>query len=1360
MAKFEPITRRMICRGMDVNHPVDLMPEGKFPKLINVRSYFDGAFQTREGLTKLNSAQLAQQNIHSLFRLNDGTSFNGGKPSVRYAGSGTVLYSGTVANPTVYTSLDTAWSGNPMQAVSMAPIQSPQPWLYIVDGTKQRKTNVNGSIFDIGISAPLVAPSATLAAPQITTITEFANAADWAAAGAVAAAPTNVTRVNTTISKILYDSGNTGWALIVPTAFTNIGTGTLLRLAATETVLVTDVKIPVASTTVGSIIYDSGVTGLCTIQPVASLGTGQLSATNWAALAERSGYAVPRNQADTPLAVAGMSSANKEIPTIRQLDFPVDCLVTVGGENVRILSAAVGQDGVQSFRCSTTATRSAGDAIVGFAAIRAYLTTTRAAGDAITSTAIQNVLTPVGASAMTGGVQETTLAVNLALVGTRATLPDDDLHISLKVDNLMDVTEIRVYLDVDAATNSFLQNYYFYAADANAIAASVQGSNAAVVSSLMSGRTTAVQQAQIIAPIGTTDESIQVRRPAVDRSESAVNPSTSSVLQPAPTSISSRQPIRTAPPSSSNATPGSLALGNSQWMELRFKVKDLTRVGTDMSRTLANVAAVEILVTSNGAHALTVQYGSFWLSGGYGADVGDVGVPYVYAKRYRSSVTGAKSNPSPATRASVVPRRNRVVLTSSASGDSQVDLDDWFKLGGQLTRFTYIGSAPTGDTFNDDFSDARVEGGDGLSFDLFKPWPTTDLPRTGTCNTAGSAVKWVSGDTFNTKWAPGSAIIINGMTCTLYAQPASTTFLEINENVGTGAAVDFFLPQPTLVDSKLPVIWGPSRDQFCFACGDTNNPGFLQWTHANDPDTTSDKFNLYVTSPSEPLMNGCIYDGRCFVFSTERLYEIEPAYDSPSMFKPIETPCTEGLWSKYAMCVTTKGIAFLGKDGIYLTQAGSKPISLTDEALYPWFPHDTSPGVTVNGIPPVDMTQTTALRLCESNGWLIFDYKDTSGDRRSLNMRMSDGSWWMDVFTPGATLHYSEPGEDVNELLMASAQGNIFTSGGLTDDGAAYSGTLWTPADDAGNSRIVKLIGDVGISADPGTAGSLTVQGAYNNFTQTLASTPMFTGGAGRTIEQLDINSGDGVLATNFGLIVTLSPSASPTQIYWWSPAWIAKGETSNRRATDWDNLGYVGSKWIQGVVLRADTFGAARQLEVQYDGGAIALTITVTMSGETQIAFPDSGTWTPFMAELVRLVPISGSSWRLYDWRWVWEPAPELATSWIAQPTTFDFPGYFTVHDAVIAHMSTSDLTLTFQYNDGTTVTRTVPHSSGLYRRDYVLLPVGKGLSAAPSITSTAPCRIFKRDCSIRVQGWGMPGGYAVISAFGGPSRSSGAEI
>lgn len=1371
MADYTKIPQRFFFGGLSA-WPQDALPEGKIPYARNLRTYAEGRLRPREGLTARVTPGLGAA-IHTLARLNDASSFNGGVAAVRIIGASGTLYRGTPDDATP-SAIDSGYSGDPLTVCYAQPPRSPRPYAYVADEDRYRKFTTDGNPLAVGIaqpSAPSTEPTAVVGQIQKSAHDIFSSTA-WTAAGTVATAGSNFNRIDTTIAIIQYDEGSTGYCSIVPANFQNITVGTLVTvgdpLGSFDNEIITDITIAIAGTTVEAIIYDSGVTGLCTIQPAGSLGTGQLDAPPIESYRRRAyeatgqDYAVRRGTAGTPPS----PDPSRPVRRVRQMDFPVNSLIQLGPEVVRILSVAIGPDGIQSFRCRTQTTITAGTTIEGYTAFRLYLPTTHVAGEQITRPAIQNTLTygaPVEDDAkavMTGGIQGVWAMTLAQFSNGQAVLPEDEVHLAIKVDRLTEVQTVKLFIDVDETVNDFLQNYYYYEWRASDIITAIQGTNAATVAPLIQARQTVVANQQLE---GTASGSTATRR-------SPTGTGTGTTTGQSSTTVTSNA-YRQRQPVAVSAVATQLGLGNNQWIDLRVKIGQLIRVGTDPSRTLANAQAFEILLQCEGPIAgvtpqpITVQYSDLQIYGGAGPDVGEVGDPYVYCYRYRSSETGAVSNPSPANRGGVLPRRQPVALTPVPSSDPQVDKIDWFRLGGGLPRWTYVSTGDNSSTpFNDTLMDSAIDGGEGIRYDMFQPWPVQDLAHTGTCDVAGTAVFRVSGDPFDTNWSPGSEIIINGRATTLYASPASEDLLHIVDSVGSGTAVDFALPGPTLLSQPLPAVWGDVQG-FYFGCGDPLNPGTLYCTHGNNIEATSDAFSLIVSNPSEPLQAGGLYNTFGFVFSSEDLYAII-LQQGPTPFRTIKTPCGRGLWSRWAWAVGPEGIYFLGPDGIYLTAGGSPAQSLSSPDLRAIFPHDGVPGESVNGIPVPDMTQTTRLRLAYIGGWLYFDFVAEDGNPYTLIYDTLAKRWLLDRCDhAGLTCRLEEPGAGVFNQIIGATNGEVYQydEAAFSDDGTAINYAYTSRWSDGGDPRRVKQWGDLGFDFDPAGEGGVTITPVISDGATSLTPVAVGAGETGRQSFIVEMNSGRGVLARNLGIsfdgTVTSSDTARPT-FFWWESNLLLKADDTGKRATDWENLGYQGAKFVQGIVIRANTYGEDKTIVIEKDGGATAITFTINHDGEEQIAYPLAAAgWSPFVTELIRIISTDDVPWQLLDYRFVWEPAPELATQWETQFTSHDLPGYLTLHDMVYAHESTAPLVLTVTIDDQVIV-HVLPPSGGDYKREYMIFCPNKGKAVRYQWKTDEPARLYKRDITVRIQGWGLPGGYMTVSPFGGPHRADGAAI
>jgi len=154
--------------------------------------------------------------------------------------------------------------------------------------------------------------------------------------------------------------------------------------------------------------------------------------------------------------------------------------------------------------------------------------------------------------------------------------------------------------------------------------------------------------------------------------------------------------------------------------------------------------------------------------------------PVYYQYRYRAFATGAKSNPSPVMRTGFTVTTFAPLVSFTPSTDPQVDTVDFFRFNSVLLNYTYCGSCSnSAANFEDTLDDAVISGNDLLEYDNFQPFPSLDVPHSGTVTINGNIVTWASGDKFNVNWGGGSIISLGGKNGQLYARPTSDTQLEL-----------------------------------------------------------------------------------------------------------------------------------------------------------------------------------------------------------------------------------------------------------------------------------------------------------------------------------------------------------------------------------------------------------------------------------------------------------------------------------------------------------------------------------------------------------------------------------------------------
>ena len=736
--------------------------------------------------------------------------------------------------------------------------------------------------------------------------------------------------------------------------------------------------------------------------------------------------------------------------------------------------------------------------------------------------------------------------------------------------------------------------------------------------------------------------------------------------------------------------------GDNGWRELYFRVGGMTRVGTDSTRTLADVKKIGIEITVSAT--TIIDCSSWWLGGGHGPDVlpgSPVGIYYRY--RYRDSRTGARSVPGPATRYGIFPLRQRILVGGLVnSSDAQVDVIDVERLDPLLqspapaaAKWTYVGTVSSAvASLADDLIALSIAANPALETNVLQPFPILVPPISGTVTVTGTTVVRTAGDNFPTDLVAGTVILINDTAYQTYGQPTSASRLELAESAGAQTAVSYRIGSPLRVGRPLPVLFGALEGPtagFMFALGDTSNPGNLYWTNGNDPDSAADTNFIEVSSPSDPLIGGAVWQTYVFVATRDRWWLIQPTFDQPNLFTPLQLPSPSGLWSRWGWAAGIDGVYFWGRDGFYrLTPyEGAKYIS---GDLWPLFPHDGQPGVTVNGYIPPDMTVLARLRVSVGDGDVYFDYQDINSNLRTFRYVPPSpaspapdeeglGGYFPHIYAHPVTLHYWEEIPDTSTsstllLLECTNNGRVMQSGGTQDLISTITCRAQTPYLNQGDARPNKLYSDQWFilnSAGSNSGFTITLLGNIGKRAITLKpATVVGVNDLLRGNYLLDINSGLGTLADNISLLIswtaalgdtTIAPTQTPIE---WQCSFVPKPPDTALQATDWTDDGLMGAKWVMALVIEADTTDPdgvvqTRTVQLQHDGGTngapvTAATLTIIHAGQSEIPYAVS---TPFVGHNLRLAPTDARVWRLFRVRYIWVPYPELTTA--ATPWTDD---------------------------------------------------------------------------------------------------------
>ncbi len=492
----------------------------------------------------------------------------------------------------------------------------------------------------------------------------------------------------------------------------------------------------------------------------------------------------------------------------------------------------------------------------------------------------------------------------------------------------------------------------------------------------------------------------------------------------------------------------------------------------------------------------------------------------------------------------------------------------------------------------------------------------------------------------------GGSLVTNWFFCGANTSDGGT-FADTLTDAGVAAAGtvnnNHYQPVPsvdssgnTILAQAVPALWGPLQGML-YACGDPNRPGHLYYSIPDQPDHWSAGGNVEVCPPSEQLMNGGLMGGQGFVFSRARLYMTYPNLTGVSGTVTV-TPslCKRGLKGRWAMVVGPGGVYFVAPDGIFVTAGGPEQ----------WLSREIDPlfqGQTRRGYLPIDLTHEAVLRLTIWQNRLYFSYQDTSGARQVLVYDLLLQFWRHYTFgQPQASLQ----GEDEETLLIGGeTSGKTYLFSGLSDDGAAIPWFVRTGVI-SGGIREEKLFGDAFLDCDTG-GGTVTVQTYLNeefapNNPQTLPVA------IGRTRTILDAFGDGPQKAHSLSIDVRGTAVGTSPVLYQAGVSVTLQPELTNRRVTNWDDLGSADEVWLTGITLDCDTGNQPVTVLIERDfNGAksTVATLTVTANGRHKQTF----SWPAVSAKQVRIHPSSSAcqAWLLYRADWIWQAEPPRISGW-----------------------------------------------------------------------------------------------------------------
>ena len=1147
--------------GLDLTNPVNRIPAGRVSIAQNIRAYLAGGISFRNLLTAAFYTLAAA--LHTIRRLNDSTPNGPSDGYIFINGAGTVLYAGNTA-------VATGLSGNPVSMIPFRPNTSVQPWMYVADSAEQSAvtldteyliTNSDGShdavefpsngmmkvrsdgvCYKMGIKEPQYAPSVSTENSSVTTTgTLNAKAIPW----------TNYpTGTNSD-----FDYGETeGYPNTTPPVDGTAPYTINVHNASTVTI-----AIPNPTTTVtinGNVVTTPTATGPA------------LASTNPGYYVQPAGGVSP--PATTPSIIIGaFTDGNGNVIAAGVAPLYRQNIVDVGGTlgtEITVPSTAV------SFQIGINSTGNTFSNNSGSFSITVTVTTN----------ALPSVVSTLG-------------AMTLYYWGDSPLSGQIGSYIWKNTDDSGGSGPTRTTSDSDGSTtgNSFIFDASFGTSAVPAQPAGIPGLPGVDISSGDSDTTNAMVWSQLTAdgvvqgsnavfasPLTTTyttkteytdfnfalTGSIYI--PAAGYYKFVLTNKDQTIwgIGGSPTVVSATATYMTG---NEETTAGTVTLNNNQISSYGQTISVLSGLALLPVAPLkynghyyneggqCTVTTVVLHFAAAGIHSIEIDY-DFWYHSGRilllmasskaATTAGAVTTPTIilplsdtvreqvqYRYVYRSSATGATSNPSPESTAEAVPVQANTI-TSTWSNDPQVDKVDYYRVDSSITDFTYVCTGPNDDLggsgtntpVSDSLTDTEL-GTNLLVYTNYEPFPSIELPQEGICSVSSNVITWVSGGAiggtatgFNTRWLAGTEILIGSPTSlayTLIARPTAASFATLTDyalnwviedsnghyqvvviagtsgsttptfsssggttvsgtvtfkdkgivvpegfvseitipGVPDGTDLTYEISEPVLAAEPLPYMWGPTDNiNYTFGVGDTLRPGTLYWCSGSNLDAAPDTNQMDVTDPGEPLVNGAMSGGRGVLFSIQRAWVIMANFfnaqatvtgTTGSTWTLQATSINRGLFIPRCLAIEGGLIFFRVADGIHISSGGAQSKSITDDSLYPLFSHENQDGgtsvpqpVTREGVTiyPPDDSQPQLQKFSCVNGYLYYDYVDTTDVPRTLVFDIQAMGWVWDVYEWPATIHATNEGLSQQGVLVGCHDGSIrqLASGG-TETGTA-----------------------------------------------------------------------------------------------------------------------------------------------------------------------------------------------------------------------------------------------------------------------------------------------------------------------------------
>lgn len=450
--------------------------------------------------------------------------------------------------------------------------------------------------------------------------------------------------------------------------------------------------------------------------------------------------------------------------------------------------------------------------------------------------------------------------------------------------------------------------------------------------------------------------------------------------------------------------------------------------------------------------------------------------------------------------------------------------------------------------------------------------------------------------------------------------------------------------------TPLPYVWGPGLNPArMFGCGDPERPDAVYFSNPGNADQWGVGQWVDVSSPSDPMQNGCMFNTRVFAFSKERMFELIPMVLGGATLTPFQTPCSRGLISPWGLCATARMMYFVAKDGVYATTGGAEE-SLVENDIKPLFPTLDQPlGRSVEGYDPVDMERIEDIRLRMHNDELYFIYRGlVEGQLNTLVYDQNKKRWRAASYPVKIAAAYSEEAGPASSLLFGDSTGSMYSTQLGTGDVLQASTpdisvTIRTGAYDQGLPLNLKEYGNVLFDIDPGgatVAKPVTITPLLNGEAITAAAITIT--GTGR--QQVPLSLSD-VFGFNIEFQITfVRNSAINPVLYQFDTLWRSEPASVTHWEARETSHGLIGFQHLRDMNIPIRST-ATTTLTLTFDG-TVTQSYTLASTGGLR-----QKVYVPLHANKFKLVRYSLDSTDPTQGFRIYEPDLEVrAKPWVTQ--------------------------------------------------------------------------------------------------------------